>query len=190
MKTRSAFVLLVMFFASFHVAFAGVVTHEYTFDQPRVTTAQDAQLIVMEGCRTGGVPGSPALPSYGVKLLLTPGEGIQSVRVIPEERQLLGFRPSGAQEEVIDQDDDTRLKGSDEHAEVAPVEDEVEEVLGKSSPPSLLFPAPGKEPLEHKTADADHQEPEKVPSRVVDKLEHEFVISGILIVFQLVLAKG
>jgi hypothetical protein len=90
MKTRSALVLLAMFFATLHLAFAGVVTHEYTFDPPRVTTAQDAQLIVMEGCRTGGVPGSPALPSYGVKLLLPPGEGIQSMRVIPEERRLLG----------------------------------------------------------------------------------------------------
>jgi hypothetical protein len=89
MKSRTGFVLLVTLLASFHLAAAAVV-HDYAFDRPAVETIGGEHWITMKGCRTGGVPGSPALPSYGVKLLLPPGEGIQSLRVIPEERELLG----------------------------------------------------------------------------------------------------
>ncbi|MBU1935873.1 S8 family serine peptidase, partial [bacterium] len=72
------------------MASAGIVTHDYSFNRPIVATGADGDYITMEGCRMSGAPGSPILPSYGVRLLLPPGEGIESVRVIPGERQLLG----------------------------------------------------------------------------------------------------
>ncbi|MFH1010011.1 MAG: C25 family cysteine peptidase [bacterium] len=90
MKNSVGLVLFVAVFTSFSAAIAGMVTHDYFFDQPVVTWMDDGQWITMRDCRTGGMPGAPALPSYGVRLLLPPGEGIESVRIIAGERRLLG----------------------------------------------------------------------------------------------------
>jgi hypothetical protein len=102
MRSRLLFALLVIFFANLSVTVAGVVSYEYTFNTPVVTTEGNGQWIMMKDCRTGGTPGAPALPSFGVKLLLPPGEGVESVQVIPGERQLLGtdFRIQPNQYEV------------------------------------------------------------------------------------------
>jgi hypothetical protein len=70
-------------------ASAAVIEQLYTFERPQVTAEFNGDIIVMENCRTGGASGSPALPSFGVKMLLPPGEEVVSVEVLPGEPQLL-----------------------------------------------------------------------------------------------------
>jgi hypothetical protein len=102
MRGRFFIVLLATFFANLSVTIAGVVSYEYTFDPPAVIETQDGQWIDMLNCRTGGAAGAPALPSFGVKLLLPPGEAVRSVQVFPGEPRLLGadFRIPPNQYEV------------------------------------------------------------------------------------------
>ncbi len=68
---------------------AAVIEQLYTFERPQVTAEFNGSIIVMDNCRTGGAAGAPALPSFGVRLLLPAGEEAVSVNVFPGEPQLL-----------------------------------------------------------------------------------------------------
>ncbi len=70
-------------------ATATVIVQDYHFETPQLVPEFYGDIVVMEDCRTSGTPGAPALPTYGVKLLLPPGETATSVRVIPGDPVLL-----------------------------------------------------------------------------------------------------
>ncbi|MBU1706791.1 hypothetical protein KKB28_02625, partial [bacterium] len=90
MKSRFLLGLFVILFANLPWAFSAVLTQDYSFEAPVITEVNGEHWVAMTDCRPGGIPGTPVLPTYGVRLLLPPGEGVVSVRVIPGERQSLG----------------------------------------------------------------------------------------------------
>ena len=68
---------------------AAVIYQNYDFTQPQLVPEFAGDIVVMENCRTTGAAGTPALPTFGVKLLLPPGEAAVSVEVLPGEPELL-----------------------------------------------------------------------------------------------------
>jgi hypothetical protein len=68
---------------------AGTVTHHYSFSPPEITDNSEGSQIVLENTRNLGLPGEPQLPTFGVILLLPPGEGIVSARIIPGPETVL-----------------------------------------------------------------------------------------------------
>lgn len=64
----------------------GVVVRNYHFDNPSVIETGDRTYIEMAGCQLTGIPGQPAMPAYGISILLPPGEAIVSVEVSTGER--------------------------------------------------------------------------------------------------------
>ena len=89
MKKQYRFAATVLLSLLAIVANAAVVVMEYEFSRPQLTAEFNGDILVMENCRTGGAPGAPALPAFGVKLLLPPGEAADAVEVYPGEPQLL-----------------------------------------------------------------------------------------------------
>ena len=70
---------------TFSLAFAGTVTHIYTFDQPSLLNNQESVSVSLNGCWTTGHDGDPALPIKGGKLLLPPGnEAVSITYTLPE----------------------------------------------------------------------------------------------------------
>ena len=70
------------------------LTVDYTFDRPELTTVkhvdQSYDRLVMPGCPNGGLPGQPALPATGARILLPYGAEAASVRVVPGQKISLG----------------------------------------------------------------------------------------------------
>ncbi len=90
MKSRFLFGLLVILIANLPLAISAMISQDYVFESPVITEIDGEHWIAVKDCRPGGIPGTPVLPSYGVRLLLPPGEGVASVRIIPGEHQSLG----------------------------------------------------------------------------------------------------
>ncbi len=65
----------------FQSAFSATITHRYTFNPPQAVDNSGYVSLEIEGCGVAGTPGSPALPAYGVRMLLPPGEAIVDVNV-------------------------------------------------------------------------------------------------------------
>jgi len=62
---------------------AGTTARHYSFSTPQITDGLNGPVIVMENMRSLGKPGEPQLPTFGVVLLLPPGEEIVRAEVIP-----------------------------------------------------------------------------------------------------------
>jgi hypothetical protein len=82
--------LLVLFVSILaNTAFASVLTVEYSFPEPIITTADGLTRITMDGSWSVGDPGEPVLPRFGAKILLPPGEKISRVELIPGKITIL-----------------------------------------------------------------------------------------------------
>ncbi len=86
---RNLFLTIVMLGLLPLAAAAGIVVQEYEFTQPQLVPEFNGDIAVMESCRTTGQPGAPALPTYGVRLLLPPGETAASIRVVAGQPQVI-----------------------------------------------------------------------------------------------------
>ena len=90
MKTLRGLLMTVLMMVLPLVATSAVIVQNYNFDQPIVTPEFRGNIVVMEECRTDGTPGTPALPAFGIRLLLPPGEIAVSVEIVTGEMVLLG----------------------------------------------------------------------------------------------------
>lgn len=73
-----------------HSAFSGKITRHYTFNPPQAVEKGGFTSITIEGCATAGEPGSPALPAYGIRLLLPPGEAVSDIEIEASEPVIIG----------------------------------------------------------------------------------------------------
>lgn len=78
---RRSFLLFSATFLFVYSAFSGTIIREYKFNPPSVTDKSGMVTVEMDGCVIAGSPGEPALPVYGVRLLLPPGEVITSIEI-------------------------------------------------------------------------------------------------------------
>lgn len=74
-----------------YVAFAGTITKTYYFEQPVVESKAGLTTISVRDCQIAGETGQPALPALGIKLLLPPGEEINSVEISAGNSIILGY---------------------------------------------------------------------------------------------------
>jgi len=72
------------------VAVAEIIQQDFDFSRPQLAEDFGGNIVVMDNCRTSGAPGTPALPTFGVQLLLPPGETAVSVEIATGEMELLG----------------------------------------------------------------------------------------------------
>ncbi len=96
---KGIFTLLIAFFSL--CLNAGTIEQTYHFNAPQITASGEFQNISIEGLLNTGVPGEPALPYQAVKLLLPPGEIINSLDIdlkgktpVPGHYKLFPVQPS------------------------------------------------------------------------------------------------
>ena len=79
------FLSIFIVFLSTVSAVGGTIQRQYDFQSPELTYDNGRIEVILDGCRTTGLPGQPALPHFGAKLLLPPGEAIIEVKIISSE---------------------------------------------------------------------------------------------------------
>jgi hypothetical protein len=90
MFKKSIYLTLFLLFLTFSVAHSGVVEKTYYFSEPVIeSTERGYDAVWMEGTASIASPGEPNLPVKGVQLLLPPGEAIESVEVVANDRVVL-----------------------------------------------------------------------------------------------------
>ena len=72
-------ILIILLVSAACNVFAGITTHRYEFTNPIINYVEDWAEIEMTGCLTTGIEGHPALPVYGLRLLLPPGESLVNI---------------------------------------------------------------------------------------------------------------
>ncbi|MCX6640760.1 MAG: C25 family cysteine peptidase [bacterium] len=72
------------------VAGAGITTHTYYFDPPRVEISNGQTTVLMDGAQTYGRVGEPLLPHAPLQLLLPPGEEAVKITVETGQPVILG----------------------------------------------------------------------------------------------------
>jgi hypothetical protein len=82
------------FFIAASSARAGQVTMEYTFERPEITQVTidgvNYHRLAMPDAPNAGMPGRPALPAQGARLLLPPGAEVSAIEVTTGEKIALG----------------------------------------------------------------------------------------------------